>query len=176
MRDKFTRLGPTFIKLGQLVSTRPDLFSKEYVKVFGELQDNVPPFSIASVRGVVESEFGRSIDNVFENFSGTPLASASIGQVHLAKLHGSTVAVKIQRPNVKELFDMDLGVVRVLAWLLDKAYSNIEGISCNWTAVLNEYERIMYREIDYRLEGLNGIKFKNNFQNIPWVKVPKVFV
>ena len=142
--------------------------------MFGELQDNVPSFSMALVKEVIESEFGRNLDIVFENFTETPLASASIGQVHIAKLNGCTVAVKVQRPNVKELFDMDLGVVRVLTWFLDKTFSNIEGISCNWTAILNEYERIMYKEIDYRLEGLNGIKFKNNFEDIPWIKVPKV--
>jgi predicted unusual protein kinase regulating ubiquinone biosynthesis (AarF/ABC1/UbiB family) len=84
------------------------------------------------------------------------------------------VAVKVQRPNLKKLFDMDLTVVKSIAWLLDWVYANVEGISCNWGEIFNEYCRIMYKEIDYRLEGLNAIKFKNNFAAYPWIRVPKV--
>jgi predicted unusual protein kinase regulating ubiquinone biosynthesis (AarF/ABC1/UbiB family) len=177
MKNKFVSLGPTYIKLGQLMSTRPDLIGKEYIAAFRELQDRVPPFSGRDAVSIVEQELNvGSIAEVFSQFNSTPLASASIGQVHLAELNGSStqVAVKVQRPGIRHLFDMDLDVLRVLVSFLDSFYSNIDGVRCDWKQLFEEYVAIMYEELDYRREGLQGIRFKTNFENTPWITVPKV--
>lgn len=174
MKNKFVALGPTYVKLGQLLSTRPDLISREYVEAFRELQDRVPPFPGEAAVAVVERELGGRIGDFFSKFNTTPMAAASIGQVHLAETAGVPVAVKVQRPGVKELFDMDLDILRVLVGFLDSFYSNIDGVRCDWKGLFDEYSKIMYQELDYRREALQGIRFKTNFANIPWVAVPEV--
>lgn len=176
MKLKFVSLGPTYIKLGQLLSTRPDLIGREYVEAFKELQDRVPPFSSSAVVALVECELGGRVQDIFSSFNSTPLASASIGQVHLAEVNGTRVAVKVQRPSVRQLFDMDLDVLRALVGVLDRFYSNIDGLRCDWKGIFEEYVAIMYKELDYRREALNGIRFKNNFGNTPWIAVPEVCV
>lgn len=174
LKAKFVSLGPTYIKLGQLLSTRPDLVAGEYVEAFRELQDRVPPFAAAEALAIVERELGRPVGEVFSRFDSTPLASASIGQVHLAEVNGSRVAVKVQRPGVKALFDLDLDVLGVLVGFLDRFYASIDGVRCDWGGVFREYTEIMYQELDYRREGLQGIRFRNNFADTPWIAVPRV--
>lgn len=176
IKDKFISLGPTYIKLGQMLSTRPDLVSKEYVDAFSSLQDQVPAFPGTEAVETIERELGGRIGDIFSQFNSTPIASASIGQVHLAELNGRTVAVKVQRPGVKQLFDMDLGVLSILVTLLDSFYSNIDGVRFDWKALFEEYTDIMYQELDYRREGLQGIRFRRDFAGIPWVAIPQVLM
>lgn len=175
IKDRFVSLGPTFIKLGQLLSTRPDLIAKEYTDAFKDLQDRVPPFSGEEAMKIIQQELGSQLSGLLlANFDCTPLASASIGQVHLAEVEGRRVAVKVQRPNVKELFRMDLNVLKLLVSVLNRLFANIDGVKCDWQGIFEEYVQIMYRELDYRVEGLQGMRFKNNFAEVPWVKVPAV--
>jgi hypothetical protein len=121
LRDKLLELGPTFIKLGQLLSTRIDVLPKEYIKELVLLQDQVPGFSGAKAREVIEEQLGLPVDKIYDagSFSDEALAAASLGQVHTASINGAKVAIKIQRAGLKELFDMDLKNIRVLALVLD---------------------------------------------------------
>lgn len=174
MMKKFVKLGPTYIKLGQLLSTRPDIVSKAYADVFLDLQDRVPPFSSDLAVRMIEKELGGPIDQLFSDFNRTPIASASIGQVHIAEANGTRVAVKVQRPGVRKLFDLDLDILKVLVGALGIFYSKIDGVAFDWKALFEEYIDVMYKELDYRREGLQGIKFRNNFADVPWVTVPQV--
>ncbi|CAM9736678.1 unnamed protein product, partial [Ectocarpus fasciculatus] len=176
MMKKFVKLGPTYIKLGQLLSTRPDIVSKAYADVFLDLQDRVPPFSSDLAVLMIEKELGGPIDQLFSDFNRTPIASASIGQVHIAEANGTRVAVKVQRPGVRKLFDLDLDILKVLVGALGIFYSKIDGVAFDWKALFEEYIDVMYKELDYRREGLQGIKFRNNFADVPWVTVPQVLM
>ena len=121
IRDSLVRLGPTFVKLGQVISTRTDVISPAYIDVLKTLQDDVPGFSGARAKDIVARELGvKSVDDLFTDFSDRPLAAASLGQVHTAFLNGSKVAIKVQRAGLKELFDVDLKNLKTLAVLLDQ--------------------------------------------------------
>jgi predicted unusual protein kinase regulating ubiquinone biosynthesis (AarF/ABC1/UbiB family) len=168
------QLGPTFIKLGQLLSTRIDVLPKEYIKALVLLQDQVPGFDGDIAVEIVEKELGKPIDQLFDTFNRTALAAASLGQVHLATKNGKQYAVKIQRQGLKKLFDMDLKNIKVLAILLDKFDPKTDGAARDWGSIYDESARLLYQEIDYKLEALNCIRFKDNFANVPWVKVPEV--
>ena len=128
LRRTLERLGPTFIKLGQVLSVRPDLVPKEYSKELEKLQDRVPSFSFDDVKSVIEKDFGNGIDDLFLNFEKKPIASASISQVHKATLKsGEKVAVKVQRPNVKKLMETDIDIMFYIANLLEKHIDKIRG-------------------------------------------------
>jgi predicted unusual protein kinase regulating ubiquinone biosynthesis (AarF/ABC1/UbiB family) len=159
-------LGPTFIKLGQLLSTRKDLFPEEVIAELSLLQDSVGSFPGATAIKIIEEEFQKPIYRVFDSFNSTPIASASLGQVHLASKKGKTVAVKVQRPNLKRIFDRDLRIMRALM----KIFKSWSGL----TQVLEQSIRLLYEEIDYKSEAMNSIRFKKNFHDISWVKVPDV--
>ncbi|HEY9603439.1 MAG TPA: AarF/ABC1/UbiB kinase family protein [Allocoleopsis sp.] len=167
-------LGPTFIKLGQALSTRADLLPKEYVQALGQLQDRVPEFSPTEAIAVVESELGKSIHALYRDFDPFPLASASIGQVHRARLHtGEDVVVKVQRPGLEKLFNLDFEVLhrlvrfsyQVLPWT--RQY--------NLEALFHEFFDLLYQEIDYIQEGKKADRFRQNFLDYPRVIVPKVY-
>lgn len=175
LKEGLLKLGPTFIKLGQLLSTRVDIVPKEYIDELSILQDRVPAFSGARAIEVIETEFGRSIDDVFDSFDVTPIAAASLGQVHCAVLDGQQVAVKIQRAGLKQLFDVDLKNLKVLASMLDRFDPKTDGASRNWVQIYDESAKLLYEEIDYVLEGRNADRFRNNFASVPWVKVPGVY-
>jgi len=168
-------LGPTFIKFGQLMSTRVDIVAKEYIDELSSLQDRVPCFSAQQAVDVIEKEFQRPIEEIYEKFDPIPLAAASLGQVHRAVFRGRQVAIKIQRAGLKELFDMDLKNFRSLAALLDKFDPKNDGANRNWVSIFEESAKLLYEEIDYVHEGRNAELFRNNFKNTPWVKVPKVY-
>ncbi len=174
LREGLVRLGPTFIKIGQQFSTRVDVLAPEFIKELEKLQDNVPPFPSETAVTIVENSLGKKIDEIFEEFEPTPIAAASLGQVHVAKLNGERVVVKVQRPGLKELFDIDLKNVRVLAEWLQKVDPKSDGAARDWVAIYDECSRILYQEIDYTLEGKNADIFRTNFQNTPWIRVPKV--
>lgn len=171
---KLLELGPTFIKLGQLLSTRIDVLPKEFINELCALQDQVPGFSGDLAVEIIERELGRPIEQLYDSFNRTSIAAASLGQVHVAVLNGNTVAVKIQRQGLKQLFDMDLQNIRVLAIILDKLDPKADGAQRDWISIYDESAKLLYREIDYRLEAFNSIRFQDNFKDVPWVKVPDV--
>lgn len=175
LKEGLLYLGPTFIKLGQLLSTRVDVVPKEYIEELSVLQDRVPGFSAERAIEVIEKEFGRPIDEVFEEFEHVPIAAASLGQVHRAVVNGERVAVKIQRAGLKELFDVDLKNLKLLASMMDRFDPKNDGASRNWVEIYEESAKLLYEEIDYVLEGRNADLFRNNFASTPWVKVPGIY-
>jgi predicted unusual protein kinase regulating ubiquinone biosynthesis (AarF/ABC1/UbiB family) len=174
LTNKILQLGPTFIKLGQLLSTRVDILPREYIDKLIQLQDNVPGFSGDAAVKLVEAQLGKPIDQLFDSFNSTPIAAASLGQVHIAYKNGQKLAVKVQRQGLKELFDMDLKNIKVLVKLLDKFDPKSDGAARDWSSIYDESSKLLYREIDYKAEALNSIRFKENFADVPWVKVPDV--
>jgi len=175
LRFGLLRLGPTFIKLGQLLSTRVDVLPIEYVNELKVLQDKVPGFDGKRAVEIVETDLGSSIENLFDAFDETPIAAASLGQVHLAVLKGEQVAVKIQRQGLKDLFDVDLKNLKVLAKLLDKFDPKTDGANRDWVSIYEESAKLLYEEIDYFAEGRNADRFRKNFAKVKWVKVPRVY-
>ncbi len=172
--NNLIELGPTFIKIGQAMSTRPDLIPLEYIQELGQLQDRVPKFSSTEAIAIVEQEFGHSISEVYAEFERSPLASASLGQVHKAKLHtGEAVVVKVQRPGLENLLKLDRKVLdrlirfsnRFLSWT--KKY--------RFDEIYREFFDLLYKEIDYLHEGKNADRFRENFKGYQRVIVPKVY-
>ncbi|KAJ9507487.1 hypothetical protein QJQ45_006489 [Haematococcus lacustris] len=167
-----------FIKIGQQFSTRVDVLSPEFIKELEVLQDNVPAFDSDTALEIVQFALGKPVDQVFDTFDTTPIAAASLGQVHLATLGGEKVGlvvVKVQRPGLKALFDIDLKNIRALAVWLQKVDPKTDGAARDWVAIYDECSRILYQEINYTLEGQNADRFRTNFAGVDWIKVPKVF-
>lgn len=175
IRNGLLRLGPSFVKLGQVVSTRTDVLPIEYTDVLKTLQDDVPGFSGERARDIVSEELGRPCDEIFKDFSKKPLAAASLGQVHTAIYKGKKVAIKVQRAGLKELFDADLKNLKKLAALLDKFDPKTDGADRNWVSIYEESERLLYEEIDYIKEANNAERFAKDFADTEWVRVPGVF-
>ncbi len=174
VRETFLELGPTFIKLGQLFSTRADLFPVEYVEELSQLQDRVPAFSYEQVERTITQEFGKAIPELFSSFDPIPLAAASLGQVHKAQLHsGEEVVVKVQRPGLKKLFDIDLRILKGIAQYFQRHPD--WGPGRDWLGIYEECCRILYEEIDYLNEGRNADLFRRNFREFDWANVPRVF-
>ncbi|MGL5082932.1 MAG: ABC1 kinase family protein [Microcoleaceae cyanobacterium] len=174
VREGLLELGPTFIKLGQLFSTRADLFPKEYVEELSKLQDKVPAFSYEQGEEIIQQDFGKPVSQLFRHFEPIPLAAASLGQVHKAKLHsGAEVVVKVQRPGLKRLFEVDLAILKGIA----RYFQNHPdwGRGRDWMGIYEECCRILWLEIDYLAEGRNADTFRRNFRECEWVKVPRVF-
>jgi len=174
LREELVKLGPTFIKIGQQFSTRVDVLAPEFVKELEQLQDNVPPFDEETARAIVEESLGAPIAQRFDSFDSSPIAAASLGQVHMASIKGEKVVVKVQRPGLKELFDIDCKNIRVLAQWLQKIDPKTDGAARDWVAIYDECQRILYEEIDYTKEAASAQKFKENFKDTEWVKVPDV--
>ncbi|RLN35705.1 hypothetical protein C2845_PM03G29300 [Panicum miliaceum] len=174
LREQVLQLGPTFIKLGQLSSTRSDLFPREFVDELAKLQDRVPAFSPEKAKAFIEKEMGCSIDVVYKEFEERPIAAASLGQVHRAVLHnGERVAVKVQRPGLKKLFDIDLRNLKLVAEYFQRS-ETFGGPSRDWIGIYEECSKILYEEIDYINEGKNADMFRRDFRNIKWVRVPLI--
>ncbi|AHJ30783.1 AarF/ABC1/UbiB kinase family protein [Nodularia spumigena CS-584] len=174
IRNTLLELGPTFIKVGQLFSTRADIFPGEYVEELAKLQDKVPAFSYEQVEASIEEELGKKIPELFHNFEAIPLAAASLGQVHKAVLHtGEEVVVKIQRPGLKKLFEIDLQILKGIT----RYFQNHPkwGRGRDWLGIYEECCRILWEEIDYLNEGRNADTFRRNFRGYEWVKVPRVY-
>ncbi|AMW29104.1 ABC1 kinase family protein [Arthrospira platensis] len=167
-------LGPTFIKIGQALSTRADILPLEYVAELEKLQDQVPPFSADRAVAIIESELGNSLFSLYREFNERPLAAASLGQVHRAKLHtGEQVIVKVQRPGLKELFDLDMQAVRRVMRFCQRSFAWARLYDLD--AIYNEFFMILYQEIDYIKEGKNADRFRDNFENYSGIIVPKVY-
>ena len=177
LRLGLLRLGPTFIKIGQQFSTRVDVLSKPFIRELEKLQDRVPPFPTSTAKKILEDELGRPIDEVYEDFQEEALAAASLGQVHLAKLKstGEQVIIKVQRPGLKEIFDIDLKNLRVIAKWLQKVDPKTDGAARDWVAIFDETARCLYDEVDYQNEAKNAQEFANQFKDVNWIKVPKVY-
>ena len=177
LRLGLLRLGPTFIKIGQQFSTRVDVLSKPFIKELEKLQDRVPPFPTPMAKQIVEEELGRPLGDVYEEFADDALAAASLGQVHLAKLKmtGEQVIVKVQRPGLKEIFDIDLKNLRVIAQWLQKVDPKTDGAARDWVAIFDETARVLYDEVDYQNEARNAQEFAAQFADTEWIKVPKIY-
>ena len=174
VREQLLDLGPTFIKVGQLFSTRADIFPAEDVEELAKLQDQVPAFGLDQVARIIETDLGKPLDKLFLNFEPTPLAAASLGQVHRAELPtGEAVVVKVQRPGLRQLFQIDLAIVKDIA----RYFQNHPrwGPGRDWLGIYEECARILYEEIDYLNEGRNADEFRRNFRNVTWLKVPRVY-
>ena len=167
-------LGPTYIKLGQILSTRPDLVPVDFIKELSKLQDNVPSSPFSEVNKIIESELGAPPEDIFDFFEKAPLASASIGQVYRATLKdGEEVAVKVQRPGIKKIIEVDLEIMLHLATLMER---HIEEMSLYQPVkIVEEFARTLEREIDYTIEATNMERIARNFLNDLTIYVPKVF-
>ncbi len=174
LRVFLEELGPTFIKMGQIASTRSDLLPADIVAELEKLQDNVPAFSIEEVRNVIKSEFGISIEALFSEFSERPVAAASIGQVHVATLKtGEKVAVKVQRPNIRKLIETDLEILQDIVMIAEK---RLEWASkYQLKEIVNEFSKSLKAEVDYLNEGRNSEKIAKQYQQSEKVQVPKVY-
>ena len=177
LRQGLLELGPTFIKLGQLLSTRIDILTKEYIDELKILQDSVPGFSGDTAIAVIERELGKKITDVFSEFDKRPIAAASLGQVHKAVLKdgGQVVAVKVQRTGLDDLFKNDLQNLKFAAKVFDKLDPKSDGADRDWVSIYEESAKLLYQEIDYQNEAKNAIRFREQFRSIDWVKVPEVY-
>lgn len=173
MRLVLEELGATFVKLGQLMSLRPDLIPKEYCDEFRKLQDSVTPFPTEIAKKIIEDELGQPMAKIFKKFDDKPVASASVSQVHIAHLYnGKKVAVKVQRPGIKKQFETDIDILYHLAYLAEKKMNlNI----VDPVAIVKEFERYTKHEIDFVHEARNIEKFYQEFKGSKKVVVPKVF-
>ncbi|KAM1074265.1 hypothetical protein EV1_019012 [Malus domestica] len=174
LKENILRLGPTFIKIGQQFSTRVDILAQEYVDQLSELQDQVPPFPSDTAISIVEEELGAPVGDIFDRFDYEPIAAASLGQVHRARLKGQEVVVKVQRPGLKDLFNIDLKNLRVIAEYLQKIDPKSDGAKRDWVAIYDECANVLYEEIDYTKEAANAELFASNFKNMDYVKVPMI--
>jgi len=174
LRTLLTDLGPTFIKVGQALSTRPDLIRKDFLVELIKLQDQLPPFDNDLAYQIIETELDRSIGEIFRELSPQPVAAASLGQVYRGRLlSGEEVAVKVQRPNLRPLLTKDLYLMRWAAsWLAPWLPLNL---GHDLTLIVDEFGTKLFEEIDYINEGRNAEKFAHNFRNDPQVKVPGIY-
>ena len=165
------KLGPTFVKLGQLLSTRPELLPRPYLDALSRLQDEVEPFGFGKVEKIVTTELGIRMSRAFSDFEATPMASASLGQVHLARLHdGRQVAVKVQRPNIREQMVEDLYALEDIASFLDN-HTEL-GKRYEFARMLEELRKNLMRELDYRQEAHNLTTFREQLKAFPHLIVP----
>ncbi|HYC50390.1 MAG TPA: AarF/UbiB family protein, partial [Gemmatimonadaceae bacterium] len=172
-RKRLVELGPAYIKLGQVLSTRPDLLPESYVHELEKLQDDVPPISYEEAEEVVESQLRGRMSKLFESFDREPLGTASLGQVHAAVLRGGrSVVVKVQRPNIRELLADDLEFFRELAGFMTK-HTQV-GAKVDMLGVIAQLERALLDELDYRIEARNAATFRRALAEFPRLLVPKI--
>jgi predicted unusual protein kinase regulating ubiquinone biosynthesis (AarF/ABC1/UbiB family) len=174
LKENLIHLGPTFIKIGQALGTRADLLPLAYIKELVKLQDEVPAFPTAEAFARVEAELGKSIAEAYAEIDAEPIASASLGQVYRARMHtGEEVAVKVQRPRLRESVGFDIAVLgRITRWLarFPKVSENAD-----WEGMLREFRETIREEMDYALEGRNADRFRRNFRDWRAVRVPKIY-
>jgi len=174
LRLALEELGPTFIKAGQMLSTRPDIVPADIFQELQKLQDQIPPIAASEIMPEIESELKSPIESVFSDFDEIPIAAASIGQVHRARLNtGEDVAVKIQRPDIRRVIEKDIDILRSLAGLAERHLP--EAKMYNPAGIVDEFARSIRRELDYTLEGRNMDRFARNFADDDTVHIPKVY-
>lgn len=167
-------LGPTFVKLGQVLSTRPDLVPREFIDELKKLQDHVGPMELEVVEKQIEASLGKPLDECFDEFDEKPLAAASIGQVHRATtVEGQECVVKVQRAGIQEQIRSDLDILYYLARILEATIEEVELYSP--TDIVREFEKAILAELDFRQEAQNIEEFGNNFSDVDDVSVPEVF-
>src|SRR5436305_4180564 len=174
LREVLDELGPTFVKFGQLLSTRPDVVPPDIVAELRALQDDVRPFPFEQAERVIEEELGNTLERLFLEFEPAPVAAASIGQVHKAVLPtGKTVAVKVQRPGAPRQIEADLALLYQAAKLVKERVRALDFIDAR--GLIDEFARQIRQELDYRLEARNAQTFHRNFAGEPHVHVPRVY-
>ncbi len=174
LRLMLQELGTTFIKLGQLLSTRPDIVGEKVANELANLQDDNPAITYDQVKAIVERELDGNIDELFEDFHHEHLATASIGQVHEAKLiTGERVAVKIQKEGITDKIDLDLKIMKYIANRADKWNSNLRKI--NLPGIMEEFDRSIHKEIDYNNEFMNMQRIEMNFVDNPYIHIPETY-
>ena len=172
-RERLIELGPAYIKLGQVLSTRPDLIPPTHVRELENLQDAVPPMDFEDVEKTIEAELGARISKLFASFERKPLGSASLGQVHAAQLHdGRDVVVKIQRPGIREILADDIEFFREMASFL--AAHTSAGEKVDIIGVVQQLERALVDELDYRTEARNAASFRRSLAGFPHILIPRV--
>lgn len=173
-RKTFERLGPTFVKLGQHLSLRPDLVGEKFVKEFEKLQDNVPPFPEKIAKKIIEKELGKTVRRLFKKFNDKPIAAASLAQVHKAVLKsGARVAVKIQRPGIKEIMERDIHLLFYFAHLTEKHIKETK--SLNLVKIVKEFSDWTMGELDFSVEGQRADRFRENLKDEPQIKIPEIY-
>ncbi len=174
VRMALEELGPTFVKMGQILSTRPDLISLRLLQELSKLQDAVPAFPFSQARDIIERELNAPLDQLFCRFDEEPLAAASIGQVHRACLHsGEEVIVKVQRPGIRATVTVDMEIIFHLAELMEKYLEEAE--IYRPTIIVDEFARIMEMELDYAIEASHAERFAEQFAGNNSIYVPKIF-
>lgn len=174
VRMAFEELGPTYIKFGQVLSTRPDLVPVDFTRELSKLQDEVPSFAFNEVSKIIETELGSPPEELFDFIDEIPFASASIGQVHRAGLEdGETVAVKVQRPGIKKIIEVDLEIMLHLATLMER---NIKEMALyRPVKIVEEFARTLEKEIDYTIEAASMERIARHFLDDPTIYIPKVY-
>jgi len=162
VRLAFEELGPTFIKFGQVLSSRPDLLPTEFVKELSKLQDSVPPFPFGDAKALIEAQFGRPLTEVFASFEEEPLAAASLAQVHRARTKaGDEVAIKVQRPGIEDIIETDIRILLDLAALCERHLP--ESRYYEPVQIVDEFAKTIRRELDFVREGRNIERFRKFF-------------
>jgi ubiquinone biosynthesis protein len=174
VRLALEELGPTFVKLGQVLSTRPDLIPPVYIAEFAKLQDTVPPAPWEPVRTQIKAELGAPLEELFAAFDRTPIAAASLAQVHAATLpDGSEVVVKVQRPNIEPTIEVDLELLSDLAHLLQERTPL--GELYDLPQIAEDFATTLRDELDYRREGRNADRFRANFADKSHLYIPHIY-
>jgi predicted unusual protein kinase regulating ubiquinone biosynthesis (AarF/ABC1/UbiB family) len=174
LRENLIALGPTFIKIGQALGTRADLLPLSYIKELSTLQDQVPAFPTSEAYSRIEEELGRPLREAFVEIDTEPIAAASLGQVYRARLHtGQEVAVKVQRPNLKEIVGFDIAVLYRLVKLTNRFFPRANE-NADWEGMLREFYLTIFEEMDYYREGKNADRFRYNFRDWRVIRVPRI--
>jgi len=174
MRLALEELGPTFIKFGQIVSSRRDLVNDEYYIELCKLQSDVPTFPTGQARKIIAEELGDSVDRLFAQFDDEPVGSASIAQVHSAVLrNGTMVAIKVQRPDIEKVIELDLAILRDLARFAERHVPEMAVL--NPVGVVEEFSSTLIKELDFTNEAKNAERFAQQFEDNEWIKVPEIF-
>ncbi|MBI4746628.1 MAG: 2-polyprenylphenol 6-hydroxylase [Deltaproteobacteria bacterium] len=174
LRLALEELGPTFVKLGQLMSTRADWFPDEWSAEFKKLQDKVPPFPFEQVRELIEKELGKPLTEVYSSFDTLPVASASIAQVHFATMKdGRELAVKVRRPEIEKILDSDISIMYVIANLIVKYVP--DWARFRPVEVVREFHKTIRQELDFTIEATRADRFRRNFKDDPEAYFPRVY-
>ena len=176
LRTLLTDLGPAYVKLGQVLSNRPDIIREDYMNELCVLQDDVPAFPDEQAMRIIEADLGRPISDIFSDVSSSPVAAASLGQVYRARLRGGSgeeVAIKVQRPGIEPIIFRDLMLFRILGAIFN-AYS-LRQLGCDAVLVVDEFGEKLLEELDYTQEARNIQDFCDNFEGDSMVKIPKVY-
>ncbi|WP_210468824.1 AarF/ABC1/UbiB kinase family protein [Sporosarcina sp. 6E9] len=175
LRYTLQELGPTFVKLGQIASSRRDLVPAEIIHELEKLQEHVHAVPFSTIRMIVEAELGGTLENLFDSFDEAPLAAASIGQVHVARLPtGEEVAVKVQRPNIKQTIETDLEILYEIAKFLEE--NSVWAKTYHIKEIIQEFSKSLRDELDYKVEGRSANRIAKQFKEQPNIQIPNIYI